>query len=306
MRTLKAAIVYTIKILKKLWLASPFLSLYYLTVNSRLLNLKKWRFENPLVNIIIIGAQKSATSTLHQFIGTHPKIFMSFPVKEPGYFCEDAFILNYLKEEGHAVKSKRDILYKLMLKGYKGQPHIGESSTYYTIHHRASEQAIPERIKKEAGKNVKLIYILRNPFDRMVSHYFHTLRLQGIQGKSLMHLIQENSTFYTNSCYYTQLLPYLEVFGKNQIFLMDYDKFIRRDSDLIRQLSDFLEVGNNFNSTLEKSNVSKNKSEVNPDLYKFDSEWFNWAKAQFETEALNLKQIFDFDAGWDFSEARYT
>ena len=37
-------------------------------------------------NFFVIGAAKSGTTSLHNYLAQHPKVFMS-PVKEPNYFA---------------------------------------------------------------------------------------------------------------------------------------------------------------------------------------------------------------------------
>jgi hypothetical protein len=39
-------------------------------------------------NLFIIGAMKSGTTTLHEYLDSHPEIAMS-RIKEPGYFVEE-------------------------------------------------------------------------------------------------------------------------------------------------------------------------------------------------------------------------
>ena len=39
-------------------------------------------------NLFIIGAMKSGTTSLHEYLATHPEIAMSRE-KEPGYFVEE-------------------------------------------------------------------------------------------------------------------------------------------------------------------------------------------------------------------------
>ena len=73
-------------------------------------------------NLVIIGAQKSGTTSLHHYLELHPEIFMSSPIKEPGYYCDFEFISNYFKNIAQPVyyKSRADILKNYMLQGYKG------------------------------------------------------------------------------------------------------------------------------------------------------------------------------------------
>ena len=62
------------------------------------------------LDFIIIGAQKSGTTSLHNYLDKHPDIFMSKPFKEPRYFMPFSFVKKYYKEQKNPIylKSKND------------------------------------------------------------------------------------------------------------------------------------------------------------------------------------------------------
>jgi hypothetical protein len=75
--------------------------------------------ENKKTNLFIIGAMKSGTSSLHDYLGKHPQIFMA-QFKEPMYFSR----------EEHERMSLAE--YEGLFKDVSNQLYIGESSTEYT------------------------------------------------------------------------------------------------------------------------------------------------------------------------------
>jgi len=93
-------------------------------------DLAKFEKKRLTPNLIIIGAQKSGTTSLHNYLDQHPDIFMAKPIKEPGYFCDFEFISNYFRNlpNGANFKSRADILKNYMLQGYSGEQYFGESS----------------------------------------------------------------------------------------------------------------------------------------------------------------------------------
>ena len=42
----------------------------------------------PLPNFFIVGTGKAGTTSLHDYLGQHPQVYMS-PVKEPGWFASE-------------------------------------------------------------------------------------------------------------------------------------------------------------------------------------------------------------------------
>ena len=110
-----------------------------------------------LPDFIIIGAMKSATSTLHNQLSAQPGIFMSTP-KEPNFFSDDE------------IYSRGLSWYKGLFSDAKPDDICGESSTHYT-----KLPDYPDTIArlKSAVPQPKLIYVMRHPIDRLVSHYIH-------------------------------------------------------------------------------------------------------------------------------------
>ena len=106
---------------------------------------------------IIIGAMKSGTSTLAAQLGAQGGIFMSDP-KEPQYFSDDPV---YAKGPGW---------YGQLFSHAKPGDLLGEASTHYT-----KLPTYPETVTrmKAACPELRLVYMIRNPMARLVSHYIH-------------------------------------------------------------------------------------------------------------------------------------
>ena len=121
---------------------------------------------NTKPNLFIVGAAKSGTTSLHNYLNQHPDIFMSTP-KEPHYLINNEIgqsrILN-------GVTCKNDY-YDLFLDGKKSK-YRGESSVMYLMY---PEIVIP-KINNKFGKDSKVIIMLRNPIDRAYSGYQHVKR----------------------------------------------------------------------------------------------------------------------------------
>ena len=116
--------------------------------------------QQDMPNLFIIGAMKSGTSSLHEYIGDHPDLFMAEP-KEPMYFSQNddwrAGFDDYMK----------------LFADRTNETWFGESSTEYTKLPQYSDVA-PKL--HECNPNARLIYIMRDPVERSLSHYWHVVK----------------------------------------------------------------------------------------------------------------------------------
>src|SRR5579863_5229217 len=164
-------------------------------------------------NLFIIGAMKSGTTTLHEYLDTHPQIAMS-QEKEPGYFVEELGLHKgeewYLSRWGELHGQYR---------------YLGESSTHYTK--LPVFQGVPERLFR-FNPQARLLYIMRNPFDRVVSHYWHALRDQyhGGELRPLLKAVKEDPGYLAFSDYAMQLEPYFDRFGRSAVHTLTFEALI--------------------------------------------------------------------------------
>lgn len=107
-----------------------------------------------LPDFVIIGAQKSGTSSLYYYLSQHPDLEMSAE-KEIHYY-------NYYADHGRGLGWYKSF-FPLKL-GSAGR-RTGEASPNYLYLERAAE-----RLKNDVP-GVKLIVLLRNPVDRAYSEY---------------------------------------------------------------------------------------------------------------------------------------
>jgi len=130
---------------------------------------------NTFPNLFIVGAAKSGTTSLHNYLNQHPDVFMCTP-KEPHFL-----INNEIGKDRIPVGtcSKNEYL-NLFLRG-KEKRYRGESSVMYLMY---PDIVIP-KIKELFGDETKIIIMLRNPVDRAYSGFQHVKRYN----------VNETSTF---------------------------------------------------------------------------------------------------------------
>ena len=125
--------------------------------------------KNKLPNFLIVGAAKSGTSSLHQYLLQHPDIFMSTFNKEGVSVKEPQFLIKSKVEKRLHFGIWEWKEYLSIFEGVKDQNVIGEASVFYLYYYK---EAI-KNIKSRLGNDVKIIILLRNPVDRAFSAFLH-------------------------------------------------------------------------------------------------------------------------------------
>jgi hypothetical protein len=178
-------------------------------------------------NLFIIGAMKSGTTSLHEYLNTHPQIAMS-TWKEPAFFVEELTLRR--GEDWYLTLFENDERYRF----------LGESSTHYT--RLPVFQGVAERLHR-FNPDARLIYIMRNPFERVVSHYWHNTQIRdfkhgGGEPRPLLKAVMEDPQYLAFGDYATQLEPYINLFGRNALYTLTFEALVRnpqREVDNIYQ-----------------------------------------------------------------------
>jgi hypothetical protein len=219
-------------------------------------------------NLFIIGAMKSGTTSLHSYLNTHPSIFMCEP-KEPCYFVHPSQ-LNWpdMKQLRLWDHEKR---YLELFEPAEGATILGESSTLYAKLPHITD--IPERIA-QFNPDASFIYIMRDPVERTISHYWHEVR-QGNEHRSLLNAIQENPLYCNVSNYSLQLQPYLQQFGSNKVMVFTFEEMVSEPESTIRKIFEWLGVDANFvpPNLAEKVHVTPKRFFQKGKLYRLRYQW---------------------------------
>jgi hypothetical protein len=184
---------------------------------------------------IIIGAMKCGTSSLYVYLANHPGICPA-TVKEPEFFSE---------HQAHRV----DVADYNSLWAFEPSKHryALEASTGYTKY--PTERHVPERMRRY-GIAPKLIYIVRNPFDRIVSH-FNALGVD----RSCPSPIRAAQLIDTSN-YFLQLEQFRRHFPIEDLLLLDFDELRDQPAKLMRRTYDFLGLPAHYTERYEILNDS--------------------------------------------------
>ena len=165
---------------------------------------------------IIIGAMKSATSTVTAYFEDHPAVFM-IPGFEPNFFCDsDVHAKGTGWYDSHFAANTAGLL-------------AGEGSNYY-----AARDMFPDTAERMAAYNpeLKLIYMVRHPLERIVSSW---IQYRSDNGDAIPPTIdkavrQNPAMFVGQSLYWYNLQPFFERFPKKNIFI-GFMEDLSRDAD---------------------------------------------------------------------------
>ena len=189
-------------------------------------------------NLFLIGAMKSGTTYLSKLLGAHPSIFMCRP-EEPSYFVDPRQLEKlwpYMWDQGF-WRSQEHYLRLFELAG--DATILGEASTNYTKLPLVS--GVPARIK-EFNPNARFIYIMRDPTERTISHYWHMVRYNA-EYRPILSAIKADAQFLDVSYYAMQLAPYLECFGRDRVHVQTYEQIVHNPLETMRTLFGWLGVG---------------------------------------------------------------
>ncbi len=174
---------------------------------------------------LMIGAMKSGTTSLYSYLAQHPQI-CECRIKEPEYFS---------RSQSHGVEETsyeelwnfEDSIHRYVLDG----------STGYTKYPK--RKGVPERISR-SGIDPLFIYILRDPFERIESHY-NAARFNPDWKLSIMdgHLINTSN-------YFMQLERYREYFPKEKFLVLDFDQLKIDPQQVLLKVYDFLGIDKDF------------------------------------------------------------
>jgi tetratricopeptide (TPR) repeat protein len=198
--------------------------------------------DKVLPNFLIVGAAKSGTTSLFEYLNQHPDIFLP-EFKEPQFFV--------LEDIAGSVYKYIDNweAYLQLFDGADGCKWRGEASVFYLYYYNTAIR----NILKYLGKDVKIIIILRNPIERAFSAYNHTLKnnpdenlnsfemaLNAEEERIKKKKISPMLHYKAMGLYAESIAAFKENFKK--VLVLDYKEMIKDPDNLVKKIFDFLEV----------------------------------------------------------------
>jgi hypothetical protein len=182
-----------------------------------------------LPNLIVIGATKAGTTALHDYLDLHPDVAMASD-KELDFFCDP----------GCAERTEE---YASFFDG--AAPLRGESSPRYTMD--PIVPGVAERIRAVVP-DARLIYLVRDPVARALADYAQYASVwEAISVEDAFRDLGDPYDRYTApGLYARQLQRYLEVFGDEQILVIDQADLLADRQRVLGDVYRFLGVDDDF------------------------------------------------------------
>lgn len=177
-----------------------------------------------LPNVLLIGAMKAGTTGLYMDLGEHPDVFLCGD-KEPHALCSD----DVLSEAGRREYASRYAAARERI--------LIDASTGYTK--RPDQEGMAERARALLDENFLVIYVVRHPIDRILSHYHHELSI-GQAGPSVDEEVRTSPRFVNYSRYAYQLQPWVDAIGLQRIRVVRFEDYKDHRLEVIAQLQGFL------------------------------------------------------------------
>ena len=254
-------------------------------------------------DFVIIGAMKSGTTSLYDFVIKHPAIAPA-STKELNYFS----VLYTLGELWYRSNFPTKISRYYFHKKTSQKLLSGEATPTYLFY-----PIVPSRMK-EVLRDIKLIVILRNPVDRAYSNYNDIVRRNNetlsfekaikmeeercaeerkrlIQDPDFVPIHYKDRSYLARGVYVDQLERWFRYYSKKQFLILATEDFRKNPQRTLDQIFDFLEVSPFQIENLKNLNVGNYKA-MNKDTRKFLIEYF-------KPHNKRLSKLLQRDFDWD-------
>ena len=194
-------------------------------------------------NTFLIGAQKSATTSVFDWIAQHPDVCGPISLKDFPFFARDDYF-----EKG------LDSLSKVYVEeGYQNHKIVLQGCVQYMFYPQAIDRIY------SFNPDSKLILILRNPVYRAISaySYFHKMKLETLSLSEALDKEQErvesddfritSELTYVEHGYYGKQLEYIfQKFDKKNVLVLKFEDVQSRPEWAMDQIFSFLDIDPDF------------------------------------------------------------
>jgi hypothetical protein len=225
-----------------------------------------------LPNCIVIGAPRSGTTSAYEYLNAHPEVYMS-PVKEPDFFANP--ILTSARQpagadgrDGGTEAAETEVQaalaqYEKLFEGAGRAKIRGEASAVYMGDPMAAEHL------RHYVPDAKMIAILRDPSERLHSHYMHAMRIRADFGaqedeqQKRTRLYEEiidralrdgwagppttdEEVWLNAGFYYRHLTRFRTLFPESQMIVFRFEEFTTDTRAVMSKVYRFLEIDESF------------------------------------------------------------
>lgn len=169
-----------------------------------------------LPDFLVIGAQKCGTTTLYQDLCSHPAIALADK--------ESSILLgsDHRNRDQELTKLQLRSRYDRVLPRRPAGGLLGEVATPYAM---LPEHPAVVANARRALPNAKIIYIVREPVSRVISHHHHDFSL-GLAEPDINSAVRNHAALLNNSRYATQIAPWLRHYGPKNVLVLRFEDYV--------------------------------------------------------------------------------
>lgn len=219
-------------------------------------------------HIIIAGTNKAGTTSLFEYLGMHPDITNSNPKQTLFFMDKDYKRYRTKKYEIHYDNNPSDY-YKFFNDSLsKNSQYLLEASPDYMYSNTTCEKLLD--FSKDFNVELKLIFILRDPIDRMKSWFKYGKQINLLEQELSFSEYVDMQTDDTDKhmvysskesgCYSKYLQPFLDNFSDDQIYLINLEDLKDKPHAVMDNLCDFLNIRTDVYSNFEFKVVNQSVS----------------------------------------------
>lgn len=247
-----------------------------------------------LPSFLIIGAQRSGTTSLHSYLTAHPQV--AAPLRKEIHFFTNHF--------AHGEQ-----WYRAHFPRQSSSTFTFESTPYYLFH-----PLVPSRVH-DLMPNVRLIVLLRNPIDRALSHYLLNVHL-GQETLSFEDALKSEAerlapgqarladdrdpdtafqrySYASRGLYAEQLVRWLQHFPRNRLYIDTAERLFQHPRRVLGHIEQFLEI--ETQSSVDFSNASLRTSPGDSPL---SMNARSMLEERFQGPNLELSELVGLDPCW--------
>ena len=171
-------------------------------------------------NFLYIGTSKAGSTWVFNLLDNHPEVYIV--AGKGAYYFDSHF-------------DRGESWYLDHYQSANGQKILGEISHSYLYSKKASERI------KAMNPNMKLMACFREPAERAFSAYLDRIKNLKFTG-TFEQALEEIPSLLERGRYATNLAPYLEKFGRNNLHIAAFDDLKSKSESFAQDIFRFLEV----------------------------------------------------------------
>lgn len=206
-------------------------------------------------NLFLVGPPKTGTTSLYDSLGTHPRIYCP-RLKEP---CHLTWLVAGAPH--WAVKEKSEYLSAYKAAYSSAYAYAVDGSTW-----SFSFSGVATKILQYCA-NPRVVITLRNPVDRIVSHYLFNVS-NGWEDRDHLGLALEQEIaglipahcldrmYLRASSYFPAVHEFIDVLGPESVKVIIFEDFVKSSDQVIDDLLNWLDLGMSSECSSRVSNVT--------------------------------------------------